>query len=66
MRTLTPKEIIASLNDTGLTQVDIKNRTGISQASISRIASGKNRDPRFSVVRALEALYQEVTETKKA
>ncbi|WP_297196280.1 helix-turn-helix transcriptional regulator [uncultured Pluralibacter sp.] len=66
MRTLTPQEIIVALNECGLTQTDIKERTGISQASLSRIYSGRNGDPRLSVVRALESLYQEVTDTNKA
>jgi predicted transcriptional regulator len=64
MSTLTPQEIVIALSELGLTQTDIKERTGISQASLSRIYSGKNGDPRLSVVRMLEALYQEVTEKK--
>ncbi|HAT3920667.1 TPA: transcriptional regulator [Kluyvera ascorbata] len=66
MKTLTPQEIIVALNGLGLTQTDIKDRTGISQASLSRIYSGKNCDPRLSVVRLLEDLYLEVTEKCKA
>ncbi|ENB1047750.1 transcriptional regulator [Salmonella enterica] len=66
MRTLTPQEIIVALNSLGFTQTDIKERTGISQASLSRIYSGRNGDPRLSVVRALEKLYQDVTDKTKA
>ncbi|EAB4204762.1 transcriptional regulator [Salmonella enterica] len=66
MNTLTPQEIIIALNELGLTQTDIKDRTGISQASLSRIYSGRNGDPRLSVVRALETLYQEVIVKTKA
>ncbi|EAA3939217.1 transcriptional regulator [Salmonella enterica subsp. enterica] len=66
MYTLTPQEIIIALNELGLTQTDIKDRTGISQASLSRIYSGRNGDPRLSVVRTLEALYQEVTAKTRA
>ncbi|EBJ6950728.1 transcriptional regulator [Salmonella enterica] len=66
MHTLTPQEIIIALNELGLTQTDIKVRTGISQASLSRIYSGKNCDPRVSVVRTLEALYLEVIPKPKA
>lgn len=54
---MTPQELIQALNELGLTQTDIRDRTGISQPSISRIASGKNTDPRASVLRALEELY---------
>lgn len=66
MYTLTPQEIIIALNELGLTQTDIKDRTGISQASLSRIYSGRNGDPRLSVVRTLEALYQEVIAKTRA
>ncbi|EAR6901320.1 transcriptional regulator [Salmonella enterica] len=63
MSTLTPQEIIIALNELGFTQTAIKDRTGISQASLSRIYAGRNGDPRLSVVRSLEALYREVTAT---
>ncbi|KGA30249.1 helix-turn-helix transcriptional regulator [Pectobacterium odoriferum] len=66
MQTLSPKEIVVALNNLGFTQTDIKNKIGISQASISRIASGKNEDPRLSIVKALEDFYQEVTPNEKA
>lgn len=66
MNTLTPQEIIIALNGLGLTQTDIKNRTGVSQASLSRIYSGRNSDPRLSVVRKLDALYQEIIAKTKA
>lgn len=60
MQSLTPKEIVQNLIASGLTQLEIRSRTGISQASISRIVSGKNSDPRLSVIRALENLLIEV------
>lgn len=60
MQSLTPKEIVQNLISSGLTQLEIRSRTGISQASISRIVSGKNSDPRLSVIRALENLLIEV------
>ncbi|SFN75785.1 Helix-turn-helix [Izhakiella capsodis] len=60
MQSLTPKETVQALIASGLTQVEIQARTGISQASISRIVSGKNADPRLSVVRTLEDLFSEV------
>ncbi|ELE1935904.1 transcriptional regulator [Salmonella enterica] len=66
MSTLTPQEIIIALNELGLTQTAIKDRTGISQASLSRIYAGRNGDPRLSVVRSLEALYQDVIAKDKA
>ncbi|MBE5250965.1 MAG: helix-turn-helix transcriptional regulator [Enterobacterales bacterium endosymbiont of Blomia tropicalis] len=60
MQPLSPQETVKALIASGLTQVEIQARTGISQASISRIVSGKNADPRLSVVRTLENLFSEV------
>ncbi|MBK5145862.1 transcriptional regulator [Budviciaceae bacterium BWR-B9] len=56
----TPREIVQFLINAGLTQVDIQNKTGISQASISRILTGRSTDLRVSVVTALETLFLEV------
>lgn len=57
MNGLTAKEMIETLIKSGLTQVDVQKLTGISQPSISRILSGKNSDPRLSVIRAIEKAY---------
>jgi predicted transcriptional regulator len=62
MQTLTPKDIVQSLIDSGLTQLDIRRETGISQASISRILTGKLADPRVSVAQALRDLHNKVKE----
>ncbi|MCO7511388.1 transcriptional regulator [Serratia sp. JSRIV002] len=62
MQPLTPKEIVQSLVELGLTQLDIRRETGISQASISRILTGKLADPRVSVAQALRDLHNKVKE----
>ncbi|MER5131455.1 helix-turn-helix transcriptional regulator [Serratia marcescens] len=60
MQQLTPKEIVKSLIASGMTQIDIRRETGISQASISRILTGKLADPRVSVAQALRDLHEKV------
>ncbi|MHA7916484.1 helix-turn-helix domain-containing protein [Alloalcanivorax xenomutans] len=48
-----PQEIVRALMDAGETQLSIERATGISQATISRIASGVSQDPRSSTVAKL-------------
>ncbi|CAI2068709.1 helix-turn-helix transcriptional regulator [Serratia quinivorans] len=60
MQSLSPKEIVQSLIASGMTQIDIRRETGISQASISRILTGKLADPRVSVAQALRDLHDKV------
>ncbi|WP_164099616.1 helix-turn-helix transcriptional regulator [Serratia marcescens] len=60
MQQLTSKEIVKSLIASGMTQIDIRRETGISQASISRILTGKLADPRVSVAQALRDLHEKV------
>ncbi|MFL4429656.1 helix-turn-helix transcriptional regulator [Serratia marcescens] len=60
MQQLTSKEIVKSLIASGMTQIDIRRETGISQASISRILTGKLADPRVSVAQALRDLHDKV------
>ena len=60
MQQLTSKEIVKSLIASGMTQIDIRRETGISQASISRILTGKLADPRVSVTQALRDLHEKV------
>ncbi|AMH01855.1 helix-turn-helix domain-containing protein [Serratia liquefaciens] len=60
MQSLSPKEIVQSLIASGMTQIDIRRETGISQASISRILTGKLADPRVSVAKALRDLHEKV------
>ncbi|CAI0810818.1 MAG: helix-turn-helix transcriptional regulator [Serratia marcescens] len=60
MQQLTSKEIVKFLIASGMTQIDIRRETGISQASISRILTGKLADPRVSVAQALRDLHDKV------
>lgn len=55
-----PIEIVQALLAQGLTQSEIEANTGIKQPSISRILTGKNKDPRISTMVALEKLYLEL------
>lgn len=60
MQSLSSKEIVQALIASGMTQIDIRRETGISQASISRILTGKLADPRVSVAQALRDLHDKV------
>ncbi|SPP31309.1 hypothetical protein ARAF_0428 [Arsenophonus endosymbiont of Aleurodicus floccissimus] len=55
-----PIEIVKALLELGLTQLEIEANTGIKQPSISRILTGKNKDPRISTMVALEKFYLEL------
>ncbi|EES1934954.1 transcriptional regulator [Escherichia coli] len=66
MSGLTPQEMVKSLIDSGYTQNQIAEITGVKQSSISRLRTGVHSDPRFSTVRAIEKLFQEVTARQKA
>ncbi|MDR5612431.1 MAG: helix-turn-helix transcriptional regulator [Arsenophonus sp.] len=63
---MAPKNMIEYLINSGLTQIQIQQKTGISQLSISRLLSGKNSDPRISVLKAIESLYLEAKNSKNA
>lgn len=43
------KQIIADLIDRGVTQPEIATKCGCSQASISDLATGKTKQPRFDL-----------------
>ncbi|EKY2755705.1 transcriptional regulator [Escherichia coli] len=66
MSGLTPQEMVKSLIDSGYTQNQIAEIAGVKQSSISRLLTGGHSDPRFSTVRAIEKLFQEVTARQKA
>lgn len=56
----TPQQIVQALLDAGETQLSIERATGISQATVSRIAAGIAKDPRSSTVNKLEAFAKKV------
>lgn len=66
MSGLTPQEMVKSLIDSGYTQSQIAEMTGVKQSSVSRLLTGVHSDPRFSTVRAIEKLFEEVTAKQKA
>jgi transcriptional regulator with XRE-family HTH domain len=46
-------KVLRAVLDTGMTQTEIANRAGISQAQVSRLARGQSRDPGMATLRAL-------------
>lgn len=55
----TPQQIVQALLDAGESQLSIERATGISQATVSRIAAGIAKDPRSSTVTKLRAYAAE-------
>lgn len=53
------KRLIEEMLDTGMTEDDIGQRVGSSQASINRIKSG-SQNPKYDLGAALVALHKEV------
>ncbi len=60
MDTLSASEKLKTLLEAGLTTVKVARETGITQATISRIATGKHAEPRERSVRAIDALYSRI------
>lgn len=59
-------EIMADLRNAGLSQDRIAKEIGITQASVSDIATGKTKTPRWETGTALLALHKRVMRTRKA
>ncbi|RZG64344.1 helix-turn-helix domain-containing protein [Acinetobacter bouvetii] len=59
------KEKILFLRNQGLTQTEIKSRTGISQSSVSKIENDEQFDVSYSKGVALDHLVNKVKATKK-
>lgn len=53
-------DYLKAIRDTGLTQNQVAERTGIPQPTISKIERGDIRDVRSKSYRALAALHEEV------
>lgn len=60
MDILSASEKLKSLIASGLTTVEVARETGITQATVSRIARGKHAEPRERSVRAIDALYSRI------
>lgn len=57
---LTPEQMVRKLICSRWSQEKIANHLEVSQPTISRILSGKNKDPHFSLVKKLIAMLVEV------
>lgn len=53
-------DYLKAIRDTGMTQMQVAERTGITQSSISKIERGDVSDVRSKSYRALVALHTEV------
>lgn len=62
----TPQEIVKALIDAGFTQMQIQEHTGVRQSILSRLLSGKHKDPRMSTIRALEDFHAKQVDNEKA
>lgn len=66
MHDKSPQEMLETITGFGYTQTQIQNLTGVRQSILSRILSGKHKDPRNSNARSIEKLYIAVINTQKA
>lgn len=57
---LEPRELVLAIKAAGLTQQQIKDKTGISQSTISKIERGAHSDVRARTYRSLLDLHQQV------
>lgn len=59
------KNLIAQLQDAGLTQTEIASRCGTSQGTIGDLAAGRSTEPRFGLGSALIALLNTVSQKNR-
>lgn len=60
------KNLIAELLASGLTQVQIAEKAGCKQASISDLYTGKTIQPSYAIGSALVALHKKATRRKQS
>lgn len=60
------RDYVLALKQNGMTQVQIEERTGIPQPTISKIERGDVADVMSKTYRALKATYDEVTAVEGA
>ncbi len=58
---LEPRDLVLAIKAAGLTQQQIKDKTGISQSTISKIERGANGDVRARTYRSLVTLHEQVS-----
>jgi transcriptional regulator with XRE-family HTH domain len=66
MNVKTCSEKLTYLKSVGFSGVEIAKATGITQATISRIERGLHAEPKETAVRAIDALYERVAESRAA
>lgn len=59
------KCLISELIASGMTQVQIAQKAGCTQASISDLATGRTENPAYSIGSALIALHKKATRKRK-
>ncbi|MEQ1975028.1 helix-turn-helix domain-containing protein [Xenorhabdus sp. SGI240] len=59
MNLISPHQMVRRLIESGFTQTQLADLTGVSQSSLSRIFIDESNDPRLSTVRAIERFYTE-------
>ncbi|PHM39290.1 transcriptional regulator [Xenorhabdus mauleonii] len=57
MSKLSLQEMLQKLVESGYTQAQLSELTGVSQSSLSRILTGVSIDPRMSTASAISNLY---------
>lgn len=60
------KKLTQDLIASGLTQVEIANRVGCSQPTIAQLASGAQRDVRWTYGEKLRSLHRKVVGRRKS
>lgn len=57
MSTLTAREMLAALNESGLTDQKIAEETGSTQATITRIRNGVHSEPKHKTWSAIQEFF---------
>jgi len=63
---MTPLDLITAIRAHGLTQVQIAERSGVTQSTVSKIERGTVHDVMSASYLSLQALYQELEDAKPA
>jgi predicted transcriptional regulator len=61
-----PRDLLIAIRESGLTQAQVSERTGIPQPTISKLERGDVQDVMSRNYRALQALYDEISKEKSA
>lgn len=63
---MTPLDLLKVIRDTGMTQAEVAERTGVPQSTISKIERGKVDDVMSASYLALQALYDSLPKKRRA